>query len=117
MPAVPSTSDLAVTRRRRALGERLAPAGILWIDTAGLTHPEAARASRLPFLFLVGRTGSPARTARERDLALAAIEATAGDPARDLLDYARFVISTAPTAHARLTGRTATTWTTSRSRR
>jgi len=98
----------------RALASGAVPDGLLWLESAGLAHPEAARAAALPFVFEVGRlanlAGAPGRrhTVREAELVVASLPPRARDGAQaaGLLEgYARFVVATNPTRHARLTGR------------
>ena len=98
----------------RALVETTIPDGLLWLESADLPHPEAARASELPFVFELGRVAKdlenkagPKHTVRETVLVAAALPEDQRDAEhlRELLnDYARFVVATNPTRHARLTG-------------
>ena len=101
----------AVRSALRARLAAVAPAGIIWLEAAGLAHPEAARATRLPFPFVIGRinAGAGKQTVREAELVMATF-APAEDDAAALTAYARFVVATAPTIHARLTGRTLAAW-------
>jgi hypothetical protein len=102
----------AVRSALRARLAAVAPAGIIWLEAAGLAHPEAARALRLPFPFVIGRVaaaGGGKRTVREAELVLTALDPGEDDEAA-LTAYARFVVASAPTIHARLTGRTLTAW-------
>ena len=99
---------------RPALRARLAaaaPDGLIWLDSVDLPHPEAVRATRLPLAVAIGRIadGTRRRTVREAEMVLAALVPDEDDQAA-LADYARFVVATAPTMHARLTGRTLAAW-------
>jgi len=98
----------------RALVEITVPDGLLWLESANLPHPEAARVTELPFVFELGRVakdlaapGGPKHTVRETVLVAGALPEDQRDAEhlRTLLnDYARFVVATNPTRHARLTG-------------
>lgn len=88
----------------------IAPDGILWLASQNLAHPEAARAPRLAFPFVIGRLAQGRRhhTVREAELVLATLEP--GQDMVTLLDYAHFVVATAPTVHARLSGQVLAAW-------
>lgn len=95
----------------RILGERIAPGGLVWLEGVDIEHPEARRQARLPFILAVGRVTIDGATAsvRERDLVLATV--SDDSLALDALGaYARYVVATCPTIHARLTGRTLMAW-------
>lgn len=111
-----SRSPLALARRRARIAGELAPDGLTWLSADGLPHPEAARARELPFVWAAGRIeeGGKARRARELD-ALLDPYASSDDPdlarlADDLGHYARWVLRTVPTMHARLSGRAVADW-------
>jgi hypothetical protein len=111
-----SHSPLAIARRRARIASELVPDGVTWLASDGLPHPEAARASELPFVWAAGRIedGGKARRARELD-ALVGPYADADAPdlsrlADDLGAYARWVLRTVPTMHARISGRAADVW-------
>lgn len=99
---------------RVALRDRLvtaAPDGLIWLDSTSLRHPEATRAARLAFPFALGRISGVEgkRTVREAELVLEGLRPDQDD-ATALESYARFVLATVPTIHARLTGRTLAAW-------
>lgn len=111
-----STSTALVGSRaaRAALRARLAlavPDGLIWLDSAGLDHPEARRTDRLPLPFVIGRitVGAGKHTVREAELVLETLSPDE-DAAAALASYARFVLSKVPTVHARLTGRVLNAW-------
>lgn len=105
--AAPTRGARSALRARLAA---IAPDGLLWLDSKGLAHPEAKRATRLPFAFVIGRIERDGRrvTVRETELVLQAAEVA--DDREALESYACFVIAQAPTVHARLTGRVAAAW-------
>lgn len=114
-----ATNQLADTVSRknpvRRLTAQLLPDDLCWLSSDGLNHPEASRAPELAFPFMVGRIeqGGTSHTVREAELVVAAGLAAGHDSARiivDLMAYARFVVSSVPTAHARLSGRTLSAW-------
>jgi hypothetical protein len=111
-----SRSPLAIARRRARLAGELVPDGVTWLASEGLPHPEATRASELPFVWAAGRIeeGGKGRRARELDaLVTPYADTDAPDLARladDLGAYARWVIRTVPTMHARISGRAAADW-------
>ena len=109
-----STALAGSRAARAALRARLllaAPDGLIWLDSAGLDHPEARRAAQLPFPFVIGRitAGAGKRTVREAELVLETLGPDE-DAAAALASYARFVLSKVPTVHARLTGRILSAW-------
>ena len=94
----------------RTLVREAIPDGLVWLDSVDLTHIEAARAMELPFIFEIGRiTGvGGTHTVHEAELVAAALPEDQRDVAgltAALKDYARFVVATNPTRHARLSGR------------
>ena len=92
-----------------AIADRLLPDGVVWLDPAGLLHPEALAGRPLPFVFLAGRVAGHA----VREAALI-VEAIGPDDPDALLAaftrYARFVVATVPTVAARLNGRACAAW-------
>lgn len=96
------------TAIRKLMRARLAadyPDGLLLLNSANLSHPEAIRFPELPFLFAIGRLKGPdgrRHTIRELELVDAALNHDRAAVSR----YARFVVETAPTQRARLSGRT-----------
>jgi hypothetical protein len=114
-----ATNQLAGTVGRqnpvRKLTDRLLPADLCWLPTAGLPHPEAARADELAFPFLIGRReqAGSTKTVREAELVVAAALAAGREEEQiqaDLVSYARFVVACVPTVHARLGGHTLAAW-------
>jgi hypothetical protein len=95
----------------RALVREAIPDGLVWLDSVGLAHPEAARTTtELPFVFEIGRVADAngKHTVREAELVVAALPENQRDSASvtaALEAYARFVVATNPTRHARLSGR------------
>jgi hypothetical protein len=94
----------------RSLVREAIPDGLIWLEAAGLAHPEAVRVAELPFVFEIGRISvdGQTHTVREADLVVAAMtedERDAETITAALRDYARFVVTTNPTRHARLSGR------------
>ncbi len=99
----------------RAFVKTVVPDDIVWLDAADLAHPEASRATTLPFVFEIGRLTIDGRAKTVRELDLVAAAMPEGERIADsflfLLDgYARFVVATNPTRHARLTGRVLTSY-------
>lgn len=99
----------------RRLTDRLIPDGLCWLAAPGLPHPEAARADQLAFPFLVGRLERDGVmvTVHEAELVVAASLAAGRSEtqaADDLGEYARFVVASVPTVHARLGGRALAAW-------
>jgi hypothetical protein len=110
-PAAVSPSVPSVRNPLRALAQEAVPDGLIWLATEGLPHPEAGRAKALPFIFEIGRIkqADKMHTVREVELVIAATTEDQRDHAsllRQLEAYARFVVTTNPTRHARLSGRT-----------
>jgi hypothetical protein len=94
------------------LAERICPAGVLWLSTVDLAHPETSRAARLPFLFIVGRIRTPdgSRTIREIEIVIERLLAVGDAPTESVLRaateaYARSIVAHAPRRIDRLTGR------------
>ena len=95
----------------RVLAQDAVPDGLIWLTSKGLSHPEAARAEALPFIFEIGRMkqADKMHTVREVELVVDAIPEDQRDHdglLRQLEAYARFVVAANPTRHARLSGRT-----------
>jgi hypothetical protein len=91
------------------IADRLLPDGVVWLDPQGLPHPEAMTGQPLPFVFLAGRVdGHPIR---EAALIVEAMGSDDGDILLPAFDrYARYVVQTVPTVHARLNGRVCAAW-------
>jgi hypothetical protein len=95
----------------KQLVQKIAPAGLIWLSTKHLKHPEARHATELPFVFEVGRlkVAGQTKTVREVELVILAWSKQIAQEAalgRFLADYAYFVVAVAATRHARLTGQT-----------
>jgi acetyl-CoA acetyltransferase len=91
------------------------------LPTKHLNHPEARRATELPFVFEVGRltVNGQVKTVREVELVtLAWLNQLAQEAAlgRFLADYAHFVVEIAATRHARLTGQSLQAFLTTRTK-
>jgi hypothetical protein len=89
-------------------------AGITWLETEGLVHPEARRAGpagQLPFLWRIGRLGGKAAD-EQRQLELLFDAAAIAPPDRQTFRaaYARWVVAATPGGAARLSGAAARRW-------
>ena len=93
----------------KQLVQKIVPAGLVWLPTKHLSHPEARRAAELPFVFEVGRLTINGQTKTVREVELVTLawsnqidqEVALG---RFLVEYAHFVVEAGATRHTRLTG-------------